>query len=159
MGAWMVWMVVGRGVFRNAIIMVTSNQDLKSRPPMQRHESWEMNLKTSLESEKRTLQFLSNLKDGFWQFTKIHVGGSRLECWIGNGLSKIRSHGAGVFPNAVIMVTFSGSAPEWPNNSFIKTIHLGVKIITYGILTEKTLRLHQFLYIPLPCNFLKFQHF
>jgi hypothetical protein len=27
------------GVFRNAIIMVTSNQDLKSRPPMQRHES------------------------------------------------------------------------------------------------------------------------
>jgi chromate transport protein ChrA len=45
----------------------------------------------------------------------------------------------GVFPNAVIMVTFSGSAPEWPNNSFIKRIHLGVKkLIIYGILTEKT---------------------
>ncbi len=33
----------------------------------------------------------------------------------------------GVFPNAVIMVTFSGSAPEWPNNSYIKKNPLGNK--------------------------------
>jgi hypothetical protein len=32
----------GGGWVRDAIIMVTSNQDLKSRPPMQRHESYDL---------------------------------------------------------------------------------------------------------------------